>query len=344
MDVQRSRPGLEARIYPAHKVAALVAELADQGVAPADALVGSGLVDGRLGAAETRISYQQMLVVFGNAMRLAPDPALALKAGRRMHVTAYGMYGYALLSSPTHAASVDFAVRHHRVMGPVADMLVSMREDAVVYTYQPLLVVDPRDPLYRFVTEFQFASHFTITSDLYGAAFRFSRVALAYPAPAHATAYGEIFDCPVLFGQDRDEVRFAARWLAEPMLFADPITNAMAREICEKSLAEVARSEGIAHDIRQLLVEHPGRFPDIEAMAERLAMHPRTLRRRLEMEKTSYRAILADVRLRLAIGYLRETGMTNEEIANRLGYSDAANFRHAFTRWTGRNPSDYRTR
>jgi len=48
------------------------------------------------------------------------------------------------------------------------------------------------------------------------------------------------------------------------------------------------------------------------------------------------------VRMRLAIEYLRKTQMTNEEIAARLGYSDAANFRHAFTRWTYKNPSDFR--
>ena len=126
------------------------------------------------------------------------------------------------------------------------------------------------------------------------------------------------------------------------MPYADPITNAMAREMCEKSLAEVNQAEGVAADIRRILVEHPGRFPSIEAMADELKLNPRTLRRKLDSEETSYREILAEVRMRLAIGYLRETGMTNEEIASRLGYSDAANFRHAFVRWTGKNPSDFR--
>jgi AraC-like DNA-binding protein len=31
-----------------------------------------------------------------------------------------------------------------------------------------------------------------------------------------------------------------------------------------------------------------------------------------------------------------------KEIASRLGYSEAANFRHAFARWIGRSPSDFR--
>ncbi|HYK64795.1 MAG TPA: helix-turn-helix domain-containing protein [Patescibacteria group bacterium] len=47
-------------------------------------------------------------------------------------------------------------------------------------------------------------------------------------------------------------------------------------------------------------------------------------------------------RMRLAIEYLRKTEMTNEEIATRLSYSEAANFRHAFLRWTGKSPSVFR--
>ena len=77
-------------------------------------------------------------------------------------------------------------------------------------------------------------------------------------------------------------------------------------------------------------------------MAQTLALEPRTLRRKLEAQGTSYREILAEVRRTLAIEYLRKTRMTTEEIASRLGYSDSANFRHAFVRWTGKAPHEYR--
>jgi AraC-like DNA-binding protein len=340
--VQRSPPSFENRVYPAHKVAALVSVLVEKGVPAAEILAGSGIAATRLRVPSTLISYKQMLAVFRNALRLTPDPAVALLAGQRMHVTAYGMYGYALLSSPTHAAGVDFAVRHHRIMGPVADMSFSLQNGTVVYSYMPLLALDPSEDLYRFVTEFQFSSHLTLTTDLYGSAFAFSQVRLAYPPPAHTAAYRRIFRCPVHFRQPIDEVHFDATWLNEPMPLADPITNAMARQMCEKSLSEVNQMEGVPASIRRILIEHPGRFPNIEAMADELGMNARTLRRKLDAENTSYRAILAEVRMHLAIGYLRETAMTNDEIASRLGYSDAANFRHAFGRWTGKSPSDYR--
>jgi AraC-like DNA-binding protein len=44
----------------------------------------------------------------------------------------------------------------------------------------------------------------------------------------------------------------------------------------------------------------------------------------------------------MAVRYLRETRLSVEDIAGLLGFSDAANFRHAFRRWTGKTPNDFR--
>jgi len=66
------------------------------------------------------------------------------------------------------------------------------------------------------------------------------------------------------------------------------------------------------------------------------------LRRRLDALGTSYNALLVEVRKKLAIRYLLNTPMTTEAISEQLNYSDAANFRHAFKRWTGRSPREYR--
>ena len=118
----------------------------------------------------------------------------------------------------------------------------------------------------------------------------------------------------------------------------------IARELCQRIVDDLVHTSGTASLVRRTLVERmPWRFPTIDAMAKAPSMHPRALRRRLESEGATYKDVLADVRCRLAIEYLRKTRMTTEEIASRLGYSDAANFRHAFTRWTGKTPHEYRT-
>ncbi|MGB6055137.1 MAG: helix-turn-helix transcriptional regulator [Burkholderiaceae bacterium] len=90
-------------------------------------------------------------------------------------------------------------------------------------------------------------------------------------------------------------------------------------------------------------MQSPGRFPEIDAVARQLHMTGRTLRRKLQAQGVSYQSILTDVRRQLALGYLRKTRMSVEDIAAALGFSDAANFRHAFKKWTGRTPGEYRS-
>ncbi|MBS0527964.1 MAG: AraC family transcriptional regulator [Proteobacteria bacterium] len=337
----KSLPSFEQRIYSPHTIAAVVTELEEQGIAPGELLEDTGLTAPQLSRHTTKISYRQLDQIIRSAIRLSNDPAVALRAGQRMHVTAYGMYGYALLSSATHVEARDFAARYIRVVGPFCDFTVSTDEATVAVAFDPLHWPDPTDNVHRFAVEFALSAHLTATKDRVGSHFAFSRVLLDYAPPVYADMYDRIFECPILFGQSG--CRYEHLRDDGVVQLADPRTHAMAREMCEQLLDEVNRTGGIAADIRRILIEQPGRYPSLEAIAEKLEMYPRALRRKLEAEGTSYRDLLAEVRMRLAIEYLRKTQMTNEEIAGRLGYSDAANFRHAFIRWTGKSPSDFRS-
>jgi AraC-like DNA-binding protein len=340
--VCRSPPDFGQRIYSPHSIAAIVAELGAQGISASVALAGTGLCEAQLETHTTQVSYRQIDVVLRNALGLSNDPAVALRAGLRMRITTYGMYGYALLSSATFAELRDFANRYIRVIGPLCDATYSYQDETVICAFEPLHWPNPAEEVHRFAAEFALSAHLTTTKDLVGGSFGFSRVALDFPEPAHGGIYQELFGCPVFFRQPHNEYRYALSGADGQLALADLRTHGMAREMCDELLREVNQAGGVAADIRRILIERPGRYPNIEAIAEKLSMHPRALRRKLEAEDTSYRELLAAVRTRLAIEYLRKTDMTTEEIASRLGYSDAANFRHAFIRWTGKSPSDFR--
>jgi AraC-like DNA-binding protein len=71
-------------------------------------------------------------------------------------------------------------------------------------------------------------------------------------------------------------------------------------------------------------------------------MSSRTLRRRLDEEGTSFRSLLEEVRQALAEELLATGGLSLEEIAERLGYGEVSNFIHAFKRWKGVPPRQYR--
>jgi AraC-like DNA-binding protein len=73
-------------------------------------------------------------------------------------------------------------------------------------------------------------------------------------------------------------------------------------------------------------------------------MSDRTLRRQLREQGISFRGLLDELRMQIALKYLRTTRLANEDIALALGFSDAANFRRAFRRWTSKSPSEIRTK
>ena len=98
--------------------------------------------------------------------------------------------------------------------------------------------------------------------------------------------------------------------------------------------------DGGAAEVR--VCSHLGRPTSLEDVARNLNMSARTLRRKLREENTSFRQLVDELRQDFALRYLRDTDLTVEDIAETLGFSDAANFRHAFRRWTNASPHEFR--
>jgi AraC-like DNA-binding protein len=85
-------------------------------------------------------------------------------------------------------------------------------------------------------------------------------------------------------------------------------------------------------------------FPDtsLEAVATELSMQPRTLNRRLQAEGKSFRELTNEARFEVARQLLTGTRMEITDIALALGYADPSGFTHAFQRWSGVAPSEWR--
>ncbi len=333
---------IDEKVYPPYKIAFLVEVLQEEGVAASETLSNSGLDAQTLGLPNTRTSLRQLLTVYENTRRLSKDPAIALRVGRRIHITHYGMYGYALFSSPTIRDACEFSIRYHKLATPAVNMGLREKSGIATWVFESAFELDPGGDLYRFIMEFQFGIYISLFEELSGTPARPLEVHAIYAAPPYADQYRTYLGCPVYFGQPANELRFNTALLDARPNLANPITAAMLREICDRLLNEMQTTSGIASKVHGMLLKNPGQFPDIETVADELHMVSRTLRRKLEAQGTSYQQILSDVRKQLALRYLRETRLSTEDIAGSLGFSDASSFRHAFKRWTNKNPSDFR--
>jgi AraC-like DNA-binding protein len=84
------------------------------------------------------------------------------------------------------------------------------------------------------------------------------------------------------------------------------------------------------------------RIPTVDEAAELVGTSVRSLQRGLGQQGTVYRELVERVRYDTARELLCAPDISVLEIAQRLGYSDTANFSHAFLRWSGMPPSQFR--
>ena len=80
----------------------------------------------------------------------------------------------------------------------------------------------------------------------------------------------------------------------------------------------------------------------LEEVAGRLAVSPRRLQYRLKEEGTSFSGLLETARMDIAKSYLGRPEVPISDIAFMLGFSEQSGFNHAFRRWTGVTPKEFR--
>lgn len=334
--------GIDDVIHPLHKAGVLVRALAESGIAPALALADSGLHEQDLDDRDARMSARQLLVICRNAIRCSDDPLFAIKAGLRVHAGHFGAFGFALVSSATYREALQRVGAYRFLSTPLIgrDFHEEGGSGNGILTYRDELGLD--DALFRFVLDFQIGCTRSIAADILGDGFRFLSASLRRPRDAFADEREALLGTPVSYGSPVDQLVFAGRWLDCPLPYSHMPTSAALQEVCDQLMGRLRPPQTLSAQVAALLLEQPGRFPGIEEVAARLHVSSRTLRRKLQAEGSSFATLLASVRKDLAIRYLQSSEMKTESIAASLGFSDVANFRQAFRRWTSMNPAEFR--
>jgi len=74
------------------------------------------------------------------------------------------------------------------------------------------------------------------------------------------------------------------------------------------------------------------------SLSRQLNLSERTLKRYLQEAGTSYRSLLTELRLEVALCYLQTTPLTIDEVAFRMGYASPSTFKNKFKQWSGMTP------
>ncbi|CAL9447724.1 putative HTH-type transcriptional regulator [Actinosynnema sp. ALI-1.44] len=311
----------------------MVAVGREHGVAVRTLLTGSGVTPEQVEDPAAVVRAAQELVVAQNLVRACPRPGLGIDVGSRLRLRHYGVWGFALLASPTLRVAAEVGLR--RLPLTYATAGVSVRVAGPEVRVQVDAAGVP--PAVRdFVVERELESIRGIIGGLLGEPVPLLRIDLR-----RAPTPGLFRDVPVSFGASRDALVAPTALLDRALPQADPHTMRVCARECD--LLMLGRLDGVvAARVREVF--RAAGVLDMAATAARMHMSARTLRRRLAAEGTSYHRLAAEARHAAAAELLTTTRLGVEPIALRLGYADASTFTRAFRRWTGVTPGAYRVR
>lgn len=285
------------------------------------------------------VSARQRILAYRFARERSHDPCIALRCGVETRLAAYGIWGYALMCCGSLAEVLDFGFRYLKLAGPLMQKSLYLTPEHVIFRAEDSLMLSE---LFPFALEIWWSSIYSAMAGVLGKPLSLSSISVAYPAPAHHREYENIFGCPAVFGSSHCDMVFSRAYLDEQPLQANTMTAELCEELCSQLLCNLDASSDLAAAIRNLLLRSTKHYPSLDIVAAKMHMSPRTLRRKLKLEGTSFQRILAETRASLAKEYLATTNMSLAQVAELVGFSDPANFQSAFKKWVKQTPAQFR--
>ena len=335
-------PLTAGRLYPPYKIAALVQLLLEDGTPAEATLRGTGLDPADLHDVACRTSVEQFLLACRNALRLSPDRSTPFRLGERLHLSDFGMYGLLLLSSTSVRDYFRLAVKYQLLATPTLAIDEAESERHALWVFPDEASRGGPEDLRRFLIEQQVMQQVTNLRDALGTDCDPVSACFTHPAPAHRELYDEYLRCPCFFDWHRSEIRYPKEVLQRRPRLASPLTAAMLQATCDSLVADAEASLGFAGKVYRALREMRNPGAGMRAVASALKMTDGTLRRRLADEGTSFSTISHHIKYCVATQHLRSSEVSIEQVAAMAGFSDPANFRRAFFRWTSMSPAQFR--
>lgn len=326
------------RSTPAAYALILVDLALETGADRAALLEGSSLGDFDARAVGARVRDDDFRVLVDNALRLTGDPALGLRLGERLNLSAHAVLGQAFLTCRDLGEVMELFERYYPVLAPDLDLAFHRDHERVSVVAAS---ADTGLPMHFGLECIAAAMRNTLAGLLGGAPLPL-RFEFPYAPPEHLPRYAVVLGDNVLFDRPAATWSFPSDYLATPLPSSNPALRELYEAECARLLSDLTDTTDLATRTRRLLRKLEGQYPQMPQVARLLNVSTRTYRRRLAEQGTSFQALLDSVRAEYATRLLRDRRLPIASVAYRVGFSDPSNFRRAFRTWTGRSPSQLR--
>ena len=323
---------------PAQYILTLIDLVESQGCNREQLLAGTSLAQTGISSIGARINDADFNRLVANAQTLTGDPALGLKLGLRLNLSAHAVLGQAFMTCHDLGQVMDLFLKYYHLLAPALYLEFEILGERCVLT----TVSSPEDAPIEFSYELMYGAIVNTLRGLLNTPDLQLRIEVPYPEPAHAALYYEVFGEDMHFDCMRGRVSFHRDLLNTPLPSSNPALRSLYEAECARLLADLEEEDSVAEQTLRLLRKLEGQYPQMPQIATMLNLSPRTYRRRLEEEKQSFQGLLDKVRAEHATRYLQNTRLPLSSIAYIVGFNDASNFRRAYLKWTGHSPREVR--
>jgi len=263
---------------------------------------------------------------------------LGMLIGARARIESLGLVGAVMRNSATLGAALAVLEAHLGIQNRGAVPYLEVDGDLAIFSFLPYSQGMVGAGLYA---EGGAATAVSIIRDLIGADWAPVEVMLPRQAPPRVEPYWRFFRSPIRFGQEVASLVFAADRLETPIADADPdvLRDLMEQVRFLESDSDQSVTDRLRRLIRRQLVHS---HCSVDSIAHSLHLNRRTLNRRLKAEGTTVRQLLGETRFEVACQLIADSGLELSAVAAALDFSEPAAFNHAFHRWAGCAPSEWR--
>jgi AraC-like DNA-binding protein len=235
-----------------------------------------------------------------------------------MQSGSYGVAEFLVRSAPTIGDSLRLLCEFSSLINPIANMRFVVTDTEGAFHYD---VGSERDMLGLHLNELWISYMLRQFKAVQGSDMPLTRVWFAHARTTGTESVARHFGCPLRFQAADCGFAVTTDVLAMPMRTGDP---ALFQFLLQQARAQLARSgelDIVTHLVRVLERRLASDALGSDEVARSMAMTSRTLQRRLTAAGTSYREVLAHVRVRRR-SELLGSGMSEADVARHLGFSD----------------------
>lgn len=285
-----------------------------------------------------RLPYEKIDRIRAAAAEAAGDEAFGLRSAAVYLPSQLGALGYAWQASMTLRKAFMRLERFVRLVNDKARVNVEDRDGSLVIT----LRIDLPSECEAARDDGALALITRMSRLISGEHFRLDAVNFRHAKPADIKPYFEFFGCDLHFDQPENQLLIPLQLADEVLIGANPELALLNDKVITRRLALIDKRDIVAR-VRAVIVDQlpQGHLSD-ETVAGALHMSVRTLHRKLADVDSNFRALLVEMRQRLAEAYILDNSLTLTEISLLLGFSEPSSFSRAFKSWTGTAPSEAR--